>query len=167
MKPRRTNPDTYLELANKILREAREELVRADGKASILLAATGVILGAVLTGSWRPSYFDAPLACLWWAGSVIGMAGVGAFGVAVFPRTTYRSKRRPGIVSYFGDVVGLSKDQLKRNLIDTAEDASTATLDQVEAISSVVDKKYRAIQIGMICVGVAALCWVAAFLIGS
>lgn len=161
----------HLALATTILREAREELARADGKASILLAAIGVIVGAivasVLAGSWHPTQLDDHIEWLWWIGSAIGLAGAVSFGAAVFPRTTYRSKRRPGIVAYFGDVVGLSKDELKEGLVDTAKDASAATLDQVAAISSVVDKKYRFIQLGMICVGAASLCWLAAVLIGG
>ncbi|WP_442859198.1 hypothetical protein [Arthrobacter sp. CAN_A214] len=64
-----------------------------------------------------------------------GLAGATAFGSAVFPRTTYRSKRRPGIVAYFGDVVGLSQQQLKQGLVKTANEPEAATLDQVRAIS--------------------------------
>jgi MFS family permease len=167
----RDSPAPHLALANTILREAREELARADGKASILLAAIGVIIGAIvaaiLGGSWHPTHLDDNIEWLWWIGTAIGLAGAVAFGAAVFPRTTYRAKRRPGIVSYFGDVVGLSKVQLKEGLITTAKDPDAATLDQVEAISSVVDKKYRCIQVGMICVGAAALFWLFAVLIGG
>ncbi|UIK88615.1 Pycsar system effector family protein [Arthrobacter polaris] len=167
----RDNPAPHLELASTILREAREELARADGKASILLAAIGVIIGAimaaVLGGSWHPTHLDDNIEWLWWLGTGIGSAGAVALGVAVFPRTTYRAKRRPGIVAYFGDVVGLSSSQLKEGLIATAQDPDAATLDQVEAIASVVDKKYRSIQIGMLCVGAAAVCWLSAVLIGG
>lgn len=161
----------HLALASTILREAREELARADGKASILLAAIGVIIGAImaaiLAGSWHPSHLNDNIEWLWWTGTGAGSAGAVSFGVAIFPRTTYRSERRLGIVAYFGDVVGLSSSQLREGLIATADDPGAATLDQVEAISSVVDKKYRAIQIGMICIGAAAVCWLTAVLIGG
>lgn len=96
-------PAPYLELGKTILREAREELARADGKASILLAAIGVVIGAIfaaiLGGSWRPHHLDNNIEWLWWVGAVVGLAGATVFGSAVFPRTTYRSKRRPGIVA--------------------------------------------------------------------
>lgn len=165
-------PAPHLELARTILQEAREELARADGKASILLAAIGVIIGAimaaVLGGAWHPHDLTNNIEWLWWVGTTLGLAGATAFGSAVFPRTTYRSKRRPpGIVAYFGDVVGLSELQLKQRLAETANKADTATLDQVRAISSVVDKKYRAIQVGIICIAAAGLCWVIAVLLGG
>lgn len=161
----------HLELARTILREAREELARADGKASILLAAIGVVIGAimaaVLGGSWHPHDLNHNIEWLWWVGAMIGLAGATAFGSAVFPRTTYRSKHRSGIVAYFGDVVGLSQHQLKQGLVRTANEPDAATLDQLRAISSVVDKKYRAIQVGITCIAAAGFCWVIAVLIGG
>lgn len=164
-------PAAHLELARTILREAREELGRADGKASILLAAIGVVIGAIfaaiLGGSWHPSHLDNNMQWLWWGGATTGLAGATAFGSAVFPRTTYRSKRRPGIVAYFGDVVGLSPEQLKHGLVRTANHPDDATLDQVRAISSVVDKKYRAIQTGIILTATTGALWVVAVLVGG
>ena len=170
----RKEPDesvVHLELAKTILREAREELGRADGKASILLAAVGVVFGvifaAILGGSWHPNHLDNNMQWLWWGGAATGLAGATAFGSAVFPRTTYRTKRRPGVVAYFGDVVGLSPDQLKRGLIRTAKNPDDATLDQVRAISSVVDKKYRAIRVGILLTATTGASWVVAVLVGG
>lgn len=55
---RRDEP-TELKLAMQILGEAREELARADGKAGLLLAAAGVVVGALLAGllakDWDPT----------------------------------------------------------------------------------------------------------------
>jgi MFS family permease len=164
-------PAPHLELANTILRETREELVRADGKASILFAAVGVIIGAivaaVLAGSWHPHDLDNNIEWLWWIGAAAGLLGATALGSAVFPRTTYRSQRRQGIVAYFGDVVGLSPEELKQGLIETAEDPGAAALDQVRAVSSIVDKKYKAIQVGITCIAVAGLCCITAVLVGG
>jgi hypothetical protein len=69
------------------------------------------------------------------------------------------------MVSYFGDVVGLSPQELRVGLERTANRDGSATLDQVKAISFVVDKKYRWIQRGMLSLGAAALCCVLAVLI--
>lgn len=159
----------YLQLGSNILREAREELVRADGKASLLLAATGIIIGALLAaflaGTWHPSKLKDCVEWLWWVGTALGSLGTLALAAAVFPRTKYRSNRRPGIVAYFGDVVGLSMDELRMGLEGTAKNEDSATLDQLKAICFVVDKKYRWIQTGMVLLGVAALCCVLAVLI--
>lgn len=167
----RDQPAPHLELATTILREAREELARADGKASILLAAIGVIIGAimaaVLGGSWHPHNLDNNIEWMWWVGAVAGLVGAAAFGSAVFPRTTYRSQRRSGIVAYFGDVVGLTPEKLEQGLIETASEPGAAALDQVRAVSSVVDKKYRAIQVGIVCTAIAGLCWIIAVLVGG
>lgn len=158
-----------LQLGSNILREAREELGRADGKASLLLAATGIIIGALLAaflaGTWHPSKLKDCVEWLWWVGTAVGSLGTLALAAAVFPRTKYRSNRRPGIVAYFGDVVGLSVEELRLGLEGTARNEGSATLDQLKAVSVVVDKKYRWIQMGMVLLGVAALCCVLAVLV--
>jgi len=102
---------------------------------------------------------------LWWVGTAVGSLGTLALAAAVFPRTKYRSSRRPGIVAYFGDVVGLSEEELRMGLEGTAKNEGAAILDQLKAVSFVVDKKYRWIQMGMIFLGVASLCCVLAVLI--
>jgi MFS family permease len=162
-------PPGYVQLASNILREAREELARADGKASLLLAAAGIVIGALvaafLAGTWHPSKLKDGVEWLWWVGTALGSFGTLALAAAVFPRTTYRARRRPGMVSYFGDVVGLSPQELRVGLERTANRDGSATLDQVKAISFVVDKKYRWIQRGMLSLGAAALCCVLAVLI--
>ncbi|MGO4253021.1 Pycsar system effector family protein [Paenarthrobacter nicotinovorans] len=167
--PSKRQTTRALQLASSILREAREELVRADGKASLLLAAAGIIIGALLAaflaGTWHPSKLKDCLEWLWWLGTALGSLGIVALACAVFPRTTYRTKRRPGIVSYFGDVVGLTAQEIEAGIIATADQEGSATYDQVRAISFVVDKKYRWIQRGMLLLGTAATCCVLAVLI--
>src|SRR5262245_8921031 len=55
-----------------LLKEAREELARADSKAALLLAATGVAVGALLAGliggKWMPFSLDNRVEWLWWFG---------------------------------------------------------------------------------------------------
>lgn len=159
----------YLQLASDILREAREELARADGKASLLLAAAGIIIGALvaafLAGTWHPSTLKDGVEWVWWVGTALGSFGTLALAAAVFPRTKYRAKRRPGIVAYFGDVVGLSPDELRTGLKVTANRDGSALLDQVKAISMVVDKKYRWIQSGMVSLAAAAASCILAVLV--
>lgn len=64
------------ELAKVLLAESREELTRADGKASLLLAALGIglsaILGAVLAGNWAPFVLASPWEAIWWTGAAGG-----------------------------------------------------------------------------------------------
>ncbi len=53
----------------ELLVESREELARADGKASILLSALGVaadvIAAALLAGDWSPEGLHPPYRIIW------------------------------------------------------------------------------------------------------
>lgn len=146
-----------LELASNILREAREELARADGKSGLLLATASVVIGVVLTailaGEWDPRSLDDRTEWLWWLGTLCSLAGPTAFACAAWPRRGYRNSRPTGIVSYFGDVVGTRREVLEERLWITALMPSHAVLDQLERVSGIVDKKYRQIQFGMVTLG--------------
>lgn len=112
----RRDESDHIKLASQILREAREELGRADGKAGLLLAAAGVGIGAVLAGllaqDWDPAKLHDSVEWLWWIGTIAGLCGPVALSCAVWPRTTYRKNRNPKKVAFFGDVVGLSETGL-------------------------------------------------------
>jgi len=149
----KSKPQPHVALAETILREAREELSRADEKSSLLLAAAGVVLGAivaaVVAGDWSPFDLRPSVQWLWWAGSTAGIASLVAFAYSVYPRTTYRGQRPPSIVAYYGDVVSTPEDQLEERLVETATAAGSRSLDQLKIISEIVDKKFRGIQIGL------------------
>lgn len=148
-----SKPKPHLILTETILREAREELSRADGKSSLLLAAAGVALGAivaaVVAGDWSPFDLMPCVQWLWWVGSGAGIGSLVAFAYSVYPRTKYRGQRAPSIVAYYGDVVSTPKDQLEARLIETARVDGSRPLDQLRIVSEIVDKKFRGIQIGL------------------
>lgn len=58
LSPRRQLDQAHLKLAQDLLADGRQELVRADTKASILFAIFGVVYsvlaGAILAGDWTP-----------------------------------------------------------------------------------------------------------------
>ena len=66
-------------------RETREELARADGKATTLLGVVGLILGALLAGiiagNWSPNHLGCFEEMIFWLGAV----GAAAAGAAVTP----------------------------------------------------------------------------------
>ncbi|CAN5274961.1 hypothetical protein BH09ACT3_BH09ACT3_14920 [soil metagenome] len=148
------------ELSARILREAREELVRADGKASLLLAAASVVaaavLAAILAGDWRPSELRDFLQVAWWLGTAAGLTALVCLSMAVYPRTSYRRRRPDGLVAFFGDVVGLSAKELERRLKVSAK-TEAPIIDQLIAVSGIVHRKYRRIQIGLWLFGGAAV----------
>ncbi|WP_423265231.1 Pycsar system effector family protein [Frondihabitans sp. 4ASC-45] len=133
-------------LVESLLSEAREELGRADNKASILLAASGVVVGAliaaVLAGSWSPSDLSTLTAWIWWLACGFLAAGIACFGSAIYPRTT-RPAKLPDFVAYFGDVVVFEhRADLEQALSRTTDTPGSRNLDQLELISKIVSKKY-------------------------
>ncbi|MFJ8893568.1 Pycsar system effector family protein [Leifsonia sp. NPDC102414] len=167
---KRTSVDGHIEVAEAILREAREELSRADNKAALLLAAAGVIVGALLAafiaGDWTPAKLPSCVQWLWWIGAASGCAGLFSLATAVYPRTKYRGQRAPAVVTYFGDVVNTLPSELKERLIATAKASDARVLDQVVIVSSIVDRKYRGIQFGLWMFGACGVLCTAAVLIG-
>src|SRR4051794_29761262 len=94
-------------LTTKLLKETREELAKADAKASMLGAAALVVVGAVLGGiianNWSPAQIGAGLwRATWWLGVGFTLGALVCFGAAVFPRLR---AAEIGRVTYFKDVV--------------------------------------------------------------
>jgi hypothetical protein len=145
--------------ASSLLSEAREELDRADSKASIILAAVGVAAGLLFSnaigGSWKPNALPPLARSIWWATSVVGVVGVLCLGRAVFP-VTRRRDGPAGSIRYFGDVAKLATPAEVRKMLPTAaDDPLERTLDQVWILSRIVMEKYHYIRWGMCLVGVA------------
>jgi MFS family permease len=141
-------------LAQTLLVESREELTRADGKASILLAALGIgisaILAAILAGDWSPFKLDQPYQRIWWVGS--GFAAVAFFCLcaAVYPKVKAKG------VTYFGDVAALKTvDELRAALKRSETDPAERSATQLHVIARLVDRKYRYIRFGLIALGIA------------
>jgi len=89
----------HLVLAETMLREAREELSRADGKSSLLLAAVGVVVGAVaaavVAGEWSPFDLSPFIQWLWWAGNGAGIGSLVAWPTRCFPEQGIGASERP------------------------------------------------------------------------
>jgi hypothetical protein len=145
--------------ARSLLAETREELDRADNKASIILAAAGVAAGLLFSsaigGSWKPNELPPLAKSVWWAASVVGAIGVLCLGRAVFP--IIRRRDGPaGSIRYFGDVAKLATPaEVRKMLLTAADDPLERTLDQVWILSRIVIVKYHYIRWGMCLVGVA------------
>lgn len=165
--------------AEVLLDEGREELDRADSKASLLLGgssvALGAFLGAALGGEWTPGKLHYHPATEWvfWIGVTFAAFGVFLLAWAVLPRTRHVGDRHQ--LAYFGHVVKFRErgvalrrdtrkkkvDTAKKNLTDAICRASAGsferTVDQVWTVSMIVQKKYRRIRYGLFCYGIAAV----------
>ncbi|MEU6791915.1 Pycsar system effector family protein [Nonomuraea wenchangensis] len=144
--------------AAHLLTETREELARADNKASILLGITGlvggVLLSSTLAADWSPSRLGFAAQVVWWVSTVAGFTAVALLVSAVIPVT-----KRPSGPSeepmYFGDVVHFSSnEQLVAALKSAAVSSSTRVVDQLMTVSRIVSKKYRLIRSAAIAIGI-------------
>jgi MFS family permease len=152
---------------NELLAESREELARADGKASMLLSALGVAIGviaaALLAGDWSPDRLDRPYRVVWWVGLAFAGAGSLALCLAVWPRIRHHL---PGpSATYFDEIALLgSVERVKTALART--DATDRTLTQLVAISRIARRKYKLIRWAMLLLGVAIVLVLIAMIAG-
>jgi hypothetical protein len=162
----------------ELLVESREELGRADGKASILLSAlgigTGVIAAALLAGDWSPHDLTPAYRVVWWIG--LCSAAIGALFLcwAVWPRILVAFPSRlhfivtlirrfgmkrllagePSGANYF-DEIALLDDAKKVKAALARVPAEERTLGQLVAISKIARFKYILIRRAMLFLGMA------------
>ncbi len=94
--------DARKELGEALLKDTREELGRADGKAAMLMSASGVVVSVLLAGAiagkWDPTELG-HWQWLWWPGAAAGAIGIVAFAAAVWPRDVHKNRRRSSPIS--------------------------------------------------------------------
>lgn len=154
-------------LAERLLAETREELSKADGKAQILLAASGVIIGVVLGGAiggeWNPTDLDRCARVFWWVGVGAAALGVGALGFAIFPRLLQSDNAR---ITYFEDVLRHRDCAALATALNSEVERGDRDVEQLLRLSRVAHRKYAAIQVAMGALLVAIILCSAAALVG-
>jgi hypothetical protein len=138
--------DRGAELARVLLTEAREELVRADNKAGLMLASLGAaltaLLGAIGSGVITPRLYPAVPQFLLWAGCAACVPALVLLGLAVTPRLGSPHHSR---THYFGDArLAMSVAHLERTVRRT--DPVSRDLSQLAVLSQTVWTKYRCIR---------------------
>lgn len=144
--------------ASDLLAEIREEIARADQKASILLGAATVALGLVAaplaaTDGWKPADLAPEFEAVFWAGVGMAVLGLVFLGLAVYPLTGtsrlffwLRRSKRPvhhERADYFGDLAEAdSFDNAKRMTLAAAGDRFDRTVSQSWILSKLVTTKY-------------------------
>jgi Family of unknown function (DUF5706) len=141
-----------------MLDEARIEVSYADHKASMVLAALGIGLGAVLggvvAGDWKPADQDGLGEPVWWVGGALAVLSVVLAAGAVWPR--YSRHRAGDGVYYWGDVAKFkSVDQLSQHLDVAAPAPGDRTRHQLWELSRIVSKKYALIRWAFIAIALA------------
>lgn len=152
-----------------LLADTREELNRVDSKAALLLAASGVIIGALLAGMiggrWTPFDLNSDIEWIWWLGVASAALGVFSIAVAVYPRTSRRRAPQPAIPTYYGDVAAYKNIDSFRLAIEKAPAPRERLIDQTFVLSRIVQRKYMLIRRGLRLLLLAILACTAAIMI--
>jgi Family of unknown function (DUF5706) len=162
--------DPVVSYLKELLAETREELNRVDSKAALLLAGSGVIIGALLAGlfggRWTPFELNIKIGWLWWLGIALAAVGVFSIAAAVYP-TIHRSKiPHPGIPAYYGDVAAYKDvDAFRRSIEEKLPEPRERLIDQIFVLSGVVQRKYLLLRRGLRCLLLAVLACVTSVLI--
>ena len=155
-------------LAEQLLTETREELVRADAKAATLFGIVGVVLGvfaaAIIAGDWSPGNLSNCIEWLWWLGAALVVVSLALLGTAIYPKVT--SIHAGGPITYWRDVVAYGKDHdaLVKALDEQVEEGDRTTT-QLMAISEIVGRKYLFVRLALAALGIGVVCSLAAILI--
>lgn len=154
------NPEG-VKYAEQLLAATREELVRADAKAALLVAASGVgisaLLGGIISANWSPAHLGNSVEWIWWLGAACAGAGLAFLGDAVYPRL--RVNRGDTPITYFRDVVATPRSRLAERVERSARPDGATVLDQLMQLSGIVDRKYRSIRASLLSfAGAALLC---------
>jgi len=146
---------TTEQFVKSLLDETRDEINRADTKASILLAGIGVATAAgsgALAGSrFSLSGERGAVQALAGAAAVLVFLGLFLLGAAVLPRI---GKAAPGRARYFMDHAQYaSVSDLRDAVTQEASDAAGRHLRQLYDLSKIVRRKYRCTRFGELVVG--------------
>lgn len=141
-----------------LLHKNREEIERADGKASML------VIGALTTGAlvvqWALNHVDHASSIgqfLVGVGAILWLTSLVLLGATIYPRmSTKRDKRA---VTYFADVHHAAETStLGQYVREAAEDRLSWLLIQVTDTSRIVVIKYRCLRLAICLLGGAGAC---------
>ncbi|SNY55403.1 Pycsar system effector family protein [Paractinoplanes atraurantiacus] len=136
-------PAPAVRLAERLLGEVREEVRRADAKATQWVAALGAATVTV------PAWWNADRTEPWLiaAAATCAAAAFAALALALLPRTAGAGD--PRLVAYFGHIDHIGDPRaVRRHLEATAADNMPALVTQLCRLSRLAVLKYRCVRIG-------------------
>lgn len=140
-------------IEHQMLAEARDDVLKADAKASMVLAALGIgvgaVLGGILAGEWAPGDLSHDSEVFWWIASALVALAIGAAGLAVWPR--YNASDGSAGIYYWAHIASFDSLSALSAALD-ADDSSDGdrTRNQMYSLSRIVRKKYRLIRASML-----------------
>lgn len=148
--------------AQSLLEVARFELARADDKASTLFRFYGVVaalsIGLLAGNDWSPSDLEVAAQALFWAGCAALLASGLFLGMTLYPRDVQASSAKR--LLYFGHVIAYrSVPELAAALRSVEENAEDRLVEQLLAVSRLVQAKYALTRKALLALGAGtALC---------
>jgi len=147
--------------AKQMLAEARADVVQADHKASMVLAALGIGFAAVLGGQLAGRFDSSSLTDVgqgvWWVGVGIAVLAVGAAALAVWPRFSTKDHPQFGI-TYWGHA---ARHKCLPDLVDAFAKSDTTspqrTLHQFWRVSRLLRWKYWLVRLALVLASAAGL----------
>lgn len=144
----------------RMLDEARSDVVHADQKASILLAALGVgfglIVGGQFSGDFDPGALSTVAGFVWWSGVASASIAIALAAAAVWPRYTLDDEPEYGI-TYWGHIADFPELSDLEDALDLEPPTSKVrTRHQLWRLSRLVLTKYRLVKLALAFGGSAA-----------
>jgi hypothetical protein len=148
-------PDAAHYVAERLLLTVREDLGRADVKASILLSGA-VAVPALALGRGTPAEVSGVALGLLAAGGALWAVGTLLLLAVVLPRTgTVRSGPGP---TYYADALGATDlEALRRATTEAGADRVSWLLTQFQDVSVILSAKYRWLRRSMVLLGAGLL----------
>ncbi|MEU3217866.1 Pycsar system effector family protein [Streptomyces sp. NPDC006971] len=164
-------PPPHADAGTRLLLDLRSEIARADGKASVLVAALGMTAGVIsgwLVGSdWHPGALSGFGTVLWWTGIGGLVAALLSMLMAVLPR--YRSSTwMPGApLTYFADIRRAVRHNRLAEALEATDAAPTAALlTALTENSRIAVRKHQWIRAGLLAYAVGTVLLPASLLLG-
>ncbi|MGW4906832.1 Pycsar system effector family protein [Streptomyces sp. NPDC004270] len=156
MTPADPDPDAAAHyVAERLLLTVREDLGRADVKASVLLSGA-VAAPALVLGRGLPPGVSGPAVVFLAAGAALWAAGTLLLLAVIVPRTrTFRSA--PGPTFYADALTVTDQEALRRAAAEVGADRVGWLLTQFQDVSVILSAKYRWLRRSMALLGAGLL----------
>ncbi|WUS98168.1 DUF5706 domain-containing protein [Streptomyces sp. NBC_00708] len=162
LRPGSAGPEDVVELSRELIAQNHIEIGRADGKAAVLLATGGSLLGLLLVCRTPGTFGPLPL---WWAATVTTTAALLLLLTALLPRHGQKAGRNSRSLAYYDDVVRAERHaELPSGLSRTSADPHPRLFRALTGTSRIAHIKNRCVHGAVLMLLPAVACVSAALL---